>query len=302
VTRKTSVLFLGVALGACGRGGPTTPVAPAPTPTPAPRFEVLDGVTDAPLLPQSVSPPDPVPDQTVTVLLDGYLPREQTWRGPSVQLWPLDDQASPAQTLAELVHGGADETPLTRWQTGNFPVRFAEPDSPRLAQKGERIREFLGTVFGEIARAGGPEFTWEDAGSDDLKVPNASELTIIVNPKDECLQEGGYAACTRWWWGSQWTIKRAEIAFDSAQSALDPRLAKHMIGHALGLHDVNRAFMMMYTKWAFRETWFSKVELDAIHMMYQHRTPGDQPPDREAAVGAAGGGGEGEAGDPGPGG
>ena len=100
---------------------PPTPaeVVPAPAPTPAltppPAFSIVHGLSGQLLTPESVTPEDPSPGQSVTVVLDGFLTREQPWTGASVALWPSRNELEAAH-IADLVYG-LGRRPLMKWTT-----------------------------------------------------------------------------------------------------------------------------------------------------------------------------------------
>jgi hypothetical protein len=55
----------------------------------------------------------------------------------------------------------------------------------------------------------------------------------------------------------------------------------HMMGYVIGLNDWSGSGSVMTTDWSGRWPTFHEVERNAIHMMYQHRNPGNAPPDRD---------------------
>ncbi len=270
-----------VSLVACGGGGsPTagnTPL-PTPTPTPPPVLSFVDGVTEAPLTPTSVSPPTARVGDMVAASLAGYMTREQKWIGQPIALWP-----SPKGRLEDayryLVYNGAEaDRPLLKWATMRLTVVVADV-APEWAGDVPRIKEVVGTSLAEIEAAGGPATAWADAFS--------ASLTVRVDPAHECL-EGRYAACTQWWPDGS-TITRAELIFDSVDFATEPLLTAHMVGYAFGLQDWGESGAVMNPDWNRRGSSYHEVERNAIHMMYQHRNPGNLLPDRDPAFTPAAG-------------
>ena len=266
-------------LAGCGGGGsPTgapTPL-PTPTPTPPPVLSFTDGTTDTPLTPALVSPPGAKVGDMVTASLAGYLTREQKWIGLPIALWPVPDGGEGAHR--DLIHGGEAERPLVRWSSMTLTAVVPDPASD-WASEVPRIKDAIGALLAEIAAAGGPTTTWADA--------SYGSITVRVDPADECL-EGRYAACTRWWRDGS-TITRAELIFDRVDYALEPRLVDHMLGYAMGLADWAQSGAAMNPSWNQRGSSYHEVERNALHMMYQHRNPGNLLPDRDPAFAPASG-------------
>lgn len=281
--------LLGVLWG-CGGGGSTSPTAgpqPTPTPTPPPVFEVFDGVTGAPVTPRLVTPTNPQPGEMVTVELDGYLVREQQWTGPGIMLWPLPTVRSAETTLMSLVYGPDSARNLSRWDPGSYEVVFEQHRGSE--QDGRDVVEAMTQAFEEIASAGGPSFTWSTTdGSGGLDVPGGPALKIVLTREFECL-DGVIIACANWWWDGG-TIKRAEVAFETARYGRDKRITKHMMGLLIGLGRHYGGGVLNH-RYRDRHDAFSGFEREAIHMMYQHRRVGNAAPDRDPGFSASGGAG-----------
>ncbi len=271
--RKLSAAFAVLALVACGGGGsPTagnTPL-PTPAPTPPPVLAFVDGVTEAPLTPSSVSPPTARVGDMVTASLAGYMTREQKWIGLPIALWPVPEGRL-EDAYRYLVYNGAEaERPLVKWGTMSLTAVVANV-APEWTGDVPRIKEVIGAALAEVAAAGGPATTWTDA--------SFGSITIRVDPAHECL-EGQYAACTQWWRDGS-TITRAELIFDRVDYATEPRLASHMLGYAVGLQQWGQSGAAMNPEWSRRGSSYHDVERNALHMMYQHRNPGNLLPDRD---------------------
>lgn len=169
-----------------------------------------------------------------------------------------------ALALVSLVACGGGGSPTA----GNTPLPTPTPTPPP-----------VGTSLAEIEAAGGPATAWAEAFS--------ASLTVRVDPAHECL-EGRYAACTQWWPDGS-TITRAELIFDSADFATEPLLTAHMVGYAFGLQEWGESGAVMNPDWNRRGSSYHEVERNAIHMMYQHRNPGNLLPDRDPAFTPAAG-------------
>ncbi len=57
----------------------------------------------------------------------------------------------------------------------------------------------------------------------------------------------------------------------------------HMMGYAIGLSDWAQSNAVMNPSWRGRSATFHELEQNAIHMMYQHRNPGNLLQDRDPA-------------------
>jgi hypothetical protein len=230
----------------------------------------VDGITDAPLVPLSLTPASPRVGDKVTVVLGDYFTREQVWAGPPIQLWPLDASFPSGRWFHEVVYGGANELPLRRWARMRYPARMA-PVDPRWADEVRSVKDKLQGVFWDVEHAGGPVFAWSDT---DL----SAGLTVRIDPADSCLQPR-YISCARWWYDGS-TVTRAELIFPSPDLARDDRNSMHSMGHVIGLNDWPQLNAVMNE--SHPSTSFHEVERIAVHMMYQHRAAGNVFPDREA--------------------
>jgi hypothetical protein len=274
-------LTMAAAVVGCGGGGspstPTTPAAPAPTPPPVLSF--ADGVTDAVVIPQSVTPASARIGDNVTASSDGYMTREQKWAGPRIELWPLPERVGLQRAYQDLVYDGDNARPLLKWTGTRYTVATA-PLAEDWASREAEIKDRLSGVFADVAAAGGPTFSWESGGL------SSASLTVRVDAANEYLQPD-YAACTVWWRVGS-TITRAELIFAQPRYALDDSLSMHMMGHAIGLSDWNQAGSVMNPSWRGRAPTFHELERNAVHMMYQHRNPGNLLPDRDPGFASSG--------------
>jgi hypothetical protein len=203
-----AALVFPLALLTSGCGGSSTSPAGSSTPvaTPAPILWFTDGITEAPVTPQSVTPVGPKVGDSLTAALDGYMTREQKWTGQRIALWPLPYRREQQQAYQNLVYDGSGPRPLLKWGGMSYSVVIA-PLAPKWADKEQEIKDRLSGVFADVAAAGGPVFSWASAGI------SSGNLTVRVDPADECLQPD-YAACTEWWQDGS-TITRAELIFPS---------------------------------------------------------------------------------------
>jgi hypothetical protein len=277
---KLSGAVVVLTLVACGGGGSPTaaPTPLPPTPTPPPVLSFVDGVTEAPLTPAAVNPPSPKVGDMLTASLAGYLTREQKWTGLPIALWPVPEGRGLEGAYRDLVYDGEAERPLVKWGTMRLTAVVADV-APEWAGEVPRIKEVIGASLAEVEAAGGPATAWADSAF--------GSFTVRVDPAHECL-EGKYAACTQWWRDGS-TITRAELIFDQVDYATDPRMAAHMLGYALGLQDWGQSGAAMNPDWRRRGSSYDEVERSAIHMMYQHRNPGNLLPDRDPAFTPAAG-------------
>jgi hypothetical protein len=217
-----AAVCLALALGCGGGGSPTTPAAPAtPAPTPRPVLSFADGITDAPLTPQSVTPASPSVGAMVTVALDGYMVREQAWTGLRIELWPLPAGRGQERAYTDLVYGGDSPRALLKWDGLSYTAAI-DPMTPEWASRAPEIKGRLSGVFADVASAGGPVFSWVPEGL------SYAALTIKVDPANECLQPD-HAACTRTWWNGN-ALTRAELVFSkpdelTGKRALTARVA-----------------------------------------------------------------------------
>jgi hypothetical protein len=282
MSRTMTVLTLMVALTACGGGGgssPSSPAAvPAPAPTPPPAFSVVHGLSGQLLAPQSVTPEDPNPGQSVAVVLDGFLTREQPWNGAPVALWPSRNEVEAAH-IADLVYG-LGRRPLMKWTTMDVEA-ILEVIGDDWAEDVPEVRAAFERGFAEIAAAGGPRFSWAaSGGTPGLDVPGGPGLRIVVDRYTECLEGDEYVACGELGRDGS-TITRAELVFDSPRTARDRLVTMRMLAQAIGLSgtDVHGAV----TTWSYynRGHQFHELETTALWMMYMHRNPGNLLPDRD---------------------
>lgn len=264
---------LAITLVACGGGSPTaapTP-PPVPTPTPPPVLSFADGWTDAALTPATVTPASPRVGDSVAVEMPGYWRREQVWRGDRVQLWPVAGSSESA--YKQLVYGEAGE-PLVKWASMRQTAVMATV-APEWESAVPSVKEMLRGLFAGIEQAGGPSFSFQDAPY--------GNLTVRIDPENECIQgDPNYVACARWWQDGS-TITRAELIFRDSRWATNPTVALHSLGHLVGLHDWSQRGTAMGNNAAE----LTPLEQCAVHMMYQHRNPGNLPPDRDPSVPAA---------------
>jgi len=132
-----------------------------------------------------------------------------------------------------------------------------------------------------------------------LEVAGGPDLQVVVTNRDECFQDE-YVACARWWREGR-RITRARLVFDSPQMAGNERVRRFLLGYVIGLNQLDLKTGAMNPSYWNRGDSFHELERRAIRMMYVHRNPGNQPPDRDPgfAASSSGVGVEG-IGDPGP--
>lgn len=271
------LVALSLALSSCGgASSPTAPATPPPTPapTPAPVLTFADGISEVPLTPQSVTPPNPKLGDMLTVALDGYMTRQQQWTGSRIELWPLPDRQEQELAYQDLVYDGKNARPLLKWAGTRYTAVIA-PMTPEWADREAEIRDRLSGVFADVAAAGGPVFAWATSGA----ISTGADLTVRVDARNECLVPD-YVACTNWWYSGN-TITKAELVFDSPDDALTDSLTMHMMGYAIGLCDWGQVRSVMNPDWSSRIPTFHELERNAVHMMYQHRAAGNVLPDRD---------------------
>lgn len=279
--RKLPAVLAVLALVACGgSGSPTTGNTPLPTPTPTPPpvLAFVDGLTEAPLTPSSVSPPTARVGDMVTASLAGYMTREQKWSGLPIALWPVPDGRGLESAYRALVYDGEAARPLLKWGTMRLTAVVADV-AAEWAGDVPRIKEVIGTSLAEIEASGGPATAWAEVF--------AGSLTVRVDPRHECL-EGRYAACTLRWWDGH-ALTQAEMVFGRVDYATDPRIASHMVGYAIGLWDWPQSGAAMHPEPNRRGSGYHETERNAVHMMYQHRNAGNLLPDRDPAFTPAAG-------------
>jgi hypothetical protein len=232
-----------------------------------PVLSFVDGVTDLPVFPDQVTPPNPTLGSNVTVALDDHFVREQKWTGAPMALWPLEGGGAYGRGhyFQELVYGGEAHRPLIRWAGMSYTVVMGLR-TPELDAQAPEIKEKLRGVFGDFTEAGGPAFAWSEAQTGDL--------TVKIDPDDTCLQPS-YVSCARWWQSGN-AITRAELVFRSRDWAFDNPISMHSMGHVVGLSDWPLPGAAMNHSGAL-----NPLERAAIHMMYRHRLAGNVEPDRD---------------------
>jgi hypothetical protein len=276
----TLALAVALSLSGCGGGGsPTAPAtSPTPAPTPPPALAFADGLSGSGVTPQSITPASPKVGDMVTAVLDGYLTREQKWTGPRIELWPVNRRGS-QRAYEHLVYGGDETHPLYKWASMSYTAVVAALPA-EWADKEAGIKAHFNGVFASVAGPGGPLFSWASSSV------SSGNLTVRIDPTDDCLQPD-YAACTRWWHDGS-TLTRVELLFSEPDHAVDQRLTMHMMGTAIGLDEWDENNAVMNPMWCRRPSGFHEFERNAIHMMYQHRNAGNVLPDRDPGSTSAG--------------
>lgn len=277
-----------VALAGCGGGGGSSGSSSGPSaiPTPPPPFSAIDGVTGQALTEATVSPSRPIPGQSVTVILSGYLAREQRWRGEPIALWPARNEEE-RETFRELVYG-FESGPLVRWADLNLDASL-EIVGEEWADQIPAIRAGVETAFAEVAAAGGPVISWVDGSSSGLETVGGAEFSVIIDRWNECIDDF-FGGCGRRWRDGA-TLSHAELIFASPEEVSDRKIRTHLMGFLMGLNDTNQHRAAMNPRWRPRGDYFHDLEKTAIRMMYQHRQPGNAYPDRDPAFASAATGG-----------
>ena len=273
-------LILGPACG--GSSSPSSPSpAPRPTPTPTPATgpqapAVIDGWSEA-TLPAEATPATVSSGDRVTVTAPGYLIRDQLFSGAPIALWPADPGY-----VQELVYDwelGDGAFAMVRW-TESFTVTLeaALAEDPAIVAKAEGVVQ-------EMSRWTGFAISLGPGGA----------VTVILDPTVE--DEGAVAEARVSLVGARMT--GAEVAFAHQRELAGGPAADfsntllHEMGHVIGLaHSPDPNDVM--TPGAGPGTFFQAYQVNetiALHMMYAHRSPGNQHPDTDAGLAAAAGAG-----------
>lgn len=247
------VLPFALLLAGCG-GSPSAPSVPA---APAPMaVEVRDGWTGAPV---SVTVPPALPGSTVSVSAPGYLTRIQVFNGP-VYLWPQDEAF-----VRQLVYGDAAyQGVLTRWDRG---FSIAAPGFENVAAQ----------VAAEVSRATGLAVTSGGTTGNVIAYVDEADAYWSAHPGSV-----GYGVMSI----QGHTVISAKIIFRSRAWGSRVNTFLHEMGHQIGLSHIEGPDVMNAT--ANNATAFSERETIALRMMYERRTAGNAPPDKEGLTAASG--------------
>lgn len=268
---RTTAAGLALAVAACGGSSPSGPSALS-TPPPAPAF--LDGWTEEAVAAEIV-PSAPAIGAQVTVRAPGYLPREATFDGQPLYLWPQEEAY-----VRQTAYGIAGR--LLRWTAPGFTVLLPEGVDPGADQVQIPLAEIaFRTGLAVIATADPKE---------------QHDVVCAIDPADPGLTPGATGATYLMRTGS--TIVGARLVFASRADLLGIRpagrgnLLLHELGHAVGLGhvQVDGAVMQQFSSGQSQE--FTHDEQISLKLMYRWRRPGNSPPDRDPSLtgGASAGG------------
>ena len=267
---------LSAGIAACGGGGgaaPSAPSAPAtPAPTPAPVLTLADGWTHAAVTGEATPSAPPV-NARLAVRAPGYLFREQLFTGPTVYLWPEDQDYVDALVYYQEFTDGSFR--MVRWP-GPFTITLdgdLATNEPIVA----KVRE----VAAEIKRVTGL----------DLSVGPGGACVIALNSNILATEDAvGTAALS--FQGAN--IVRAQVTFTNRGEITGGGGSEyrntllHEMGHVLGvLHSLRDDDVM--TPGAgpgTRVAQYQPHEATALHLMYAHRAAGNRAPDKDPALGA----------------
>jgi hypothetical protein len=235
---------------------------------------VIDGWTDQPVTAEA-SPERVFHGHGVVVKAPGYLPREQIYTGEVVALWPGDQPYAHdlAYSLAEFADGVAR---IVRW-TDPFTIT---PEG-QLAED-EAVHEKAVEVAGYLTECTGLPISVGPGG--------ACRLKLDRNIEDQ----NAIAMVTFDSWRGP-TITGATVTFAYRDEILGNRHAHyrntllHELGHVIGLaHSPRKRDVMTPDRGpGTRRRTFTEMEETTLHMMYLHREPGNQFPDRDPQLAAA---------------
>jgi len=263
--------------GACGGGGgaaPAVPTAPTtPAPTPPPVLTVADGWTHAAVTGEA-NPPAPAVGARLSVRAPGYLFREQLFTGPTVYLWPEEEDYVDALVYQPFTDGSFR---MVRW-----PAPFTITLDGDLATN-DAIVAKVRDVAAEIKRVTGL----------DLPIGPGGACVIALNSNIVLTEDAvGQAALS--YQGAN--IVRAQVTFANrgeitGGGGSDYRnTLLHEMGHVLGLlHSLRDDDVMAPGGVAgpgTRVGQYQPHEATSLHVMYAHRTAGNRRPDKDTALGA----------------
>ena len=276
--RAARLLLLALTAAGCGGGGgsstPSQIPSPAATPTPAATAVVVrDGWTEQELAVGTV-PPSPRTGTNVVVEAPGYLKREQRFDGPPIFLWPTDETYARSLVYDWEFTDGRNR--MIRWAepfTVTFGGDLAE-DPAVLAKAQEVIAEITGLT-------GLP-----------IRIGSGGACVVVINL--DILEEDEAIALTSLTFRST-GIASARVEFATRQEISGGPGSQyrntllHEMGHVMGLaHSASdRDVMTPGQGPGTKEAQYQPDEASCLHMMYAHRQPGNFPPDRDPALGAA---------------
>ena len=274
--RAILILSIGVsaALGqACGgSSSPSTPSTPRVAATPATEAPVVvDGWTDQPVAAE-VTPPTVGFRNPILVSAEGYLPREQLFVREPVHLWPAEEAYVRELVYWEFTDGSFR---MVRWD-GPFTVTL----DGGLFDDLDVVAKTQGVVE-ELVRRTRLPITLGPGGS----------CTIKIDPS--IIKRDAVATAQLSFQGS--TIVGATVSFVGRREILGRGRADwantllHEMGHVVGLRHSPDPHDVM-TPGAGPGTGVEHFVLNeaiALHIMYNHRSAGNRPPDRDPQVAAA---------------
>jgi hypothetical protein len=261
---------------ACGGGGrsssPSGVAAPSPSPTPPPAAAARNGWTEE-AVDADIAPPSPAVGTSVVVEAPGFLRREQIFDGAPIVLWPSDETY--VRTLVYDWEFTDGTFRMVRWpQPFTVSLDGDLAGDPAVVAKMEE-------VAAEITRLTGLPITIAPGG----------QVLVVINPS--ILDDGAIAQTSLTTRGAAVTEARVEFAnrpeiTGGGRSDYRNTLL-HEMGHVMGLShsSSNRDVMTPALGPGTKEGQFQPDEATCLHMMYAHRQPGNLPPDRDAALGAA---------------
>lgn len=265
-------------LAACGGETNTGPrpisVATAtPVPTPVPLPVARDGLTHE-VVEAEITPAAPGLRDTVTARAPLCLLREQRYDGGPLYLWKIEQDY-----VNELVY------PLQFTDGSYRMIRWAAGFTLTLDQgleQNDPVFRKAQEVVAEVTRRTGLPIAIGPGGAVHVMI----DANILA-------ENNALAITNRQYQGAN--IVGATIKFASVPDIIGSNNADytnvflHEFGHVMGLGHSPLAREIMTPGGAARTTVgeFQPREALTLHMMYQHRTAGNRPPDRDAALSAA---------------
>ena len=273
----SAALALGL-VAACGSDPSTGPrpisVATAtPVPTPVPLPVARDGLTHD-VVEAEITPAAPGLRDTVTARAPLCLLREQRYDGGPVYLWKIEEDY--VDQVAYSVRFTDGSYRMIRWATG-FTITLDQG-----LDENDAVMRKAQEAAAEVTRRTGLPISIGPGGAVHMMI----DANILVN--DDAL-----ATTSRQYQGA--TIVGATVKFAAVANILGNNGADytntflHEMGHVMGLGHSPVAHEIMSTRSTTRTTAgeYQPREALTLHMMYQHRTAGNRPPDRDAALSAA---------------
>lgn len=205
-------------------------------------------------------------------------------------------------TAVNAIDGWSDEPVTTLTATPGARVRVVADGYLQRAQRAAptihlwpevmpraTLRELVYTLSDEVH----PLWRWQEGftveGSD-LRVPyvpaGPGVVTVRVDADDQYFRDHPGAIGLTRLWVSGARITRAEVIVKGPEWNTR-RVVLHELGHCAGLGHVNDPSFLMrsYNRGESRN--FTEPERIALHMMYRHRTAGNELPDTEGGAAAA---------------